>query len=125
MEIRGSMAKGNPNPSPATRFGGERGNPNGKTSETKRLEMLNAEAAMRIRARMLQAVERKLTAKDDESDDAIDDVAFAMVEAAMLKLLTDSETRGLGAPVQKVEGPGAQGQHITEVRYTVIDPTPE
>lgn len=89
--------QGNPNPSPATRFGaGNRANPNGKTSEQKRLEMLNAEAAMRIRERILRAAEARLVECSTEQ------VLEEFVEAAMLKLLKDSEDRGLGAPVQDV-----------------------
>lgn len=91
--------KGNPNPSPETRFGaGNRANPAGKTSETRRLEMQNAEAAMRIRARALHAVEAKLA--ECSTEEAIE----MLVEAAMLKLLKDSEDRGLGAPVQPMTG---------------------
>lgn len=82
-----------------TQFGQPNGNPTGKTSEQKRLEMLNAEAAMRIRARALKAVEAKLNECD--TDSAID----MLVEAAMLKLLKDSEDRGLGAPVQPHTSP--------------------
>jgi Tfp pilus assembly protein PilX len=101
---------GNPNPSPATRFGaGNRANPNGKTSEQKRLEMStaeaalrNAEAAIRIRAKLLAATEAQIaSAKPDE--------VMVMIEAAMLKLLTDSETRGLGAPVQPVDHSSTDG----------------
>lgn len=90
--------RGNPNPSPETRFqAGQRANPNGKTSEQKRLEMQNAETAMRIRARALHAVEAKLSECSTEQ-------AIAMlVEAAMLKLLKDSEDRGLGSPVQPMD----------------------
>lgn len=98
---------GNPNPSPATRFGaGNRANPNGKTSEQKRLEMTtaeaalrNAEAAIRIRERILRAAEARMVELSTE------EVLSEFVEAAMLKLLTDSETRGLGAPVQPLSGP--------------------
>lgn len=97
------MAQGNPNPSPATRFGGPKGNPQGKTSETARLEILNAQAAMRIRARILAAAEAKLT------ECSTDDVLAQYVETAMLKLLTDSETRGLGAPVQPVDHSSTDG----------------
>ena len=90
--------KGNPNPSPETRFGaGNRANPAGKTSETRRLEMQNAEAAMRIRAKLLSATEAKL-------NELSTDEAMALIEAAMLKLLKDSEDRGLGAPVQPMTG---------------------
>lgn len=81
-----------------TRFGAENtGNPAGKTAEQKRLEYANAEAAMRIRARALQAVEAKL------SESSTDEAIAMLVEAAMLKLLKDSEDRGLGAPVQPLD----------------------
>lgn len=97
---------GNPNPSPKTRFQkGESGNPKGKTSVQKQLEqttaeaaLRNAEAAIRIRAKLLAATEAQL-------DKAQPDDVMVMIEAAMLKLLTDSETRGLGAPVQPLSGP--------------------
>ena len=96
---------GNPNPSPATRFQkGSVGNPKGKTSEQKKLEMntavaalRNAEAAIRIRERVLRAAEARLNELSSE------EVIAEYVEAAMLKLLTDSETRGLGAPQQAVD----------------------
>lgn len=78
-------------------FGKPEGNAPGKTSEQKRLEYENAEAAMRIRARALRAIEAKLV--ECSTDDAIS----LLVEAAMLKLLKDSEDRGLGAPVQAVD----------------------
>jgi hypothetical protein len=71
----------------------------GKTSEQKRLELANAEAAMRIRARALHAVEAKLN--ESSTDEAIK----MLVEAAMLKLLKDSEDRGLGSPVQPISNP--------------------
>jgi len=76
---------------------GEVRNPGGKSSEQATLERRNAEAAMRIRARALQAVEAKLN--ECSTEDAIE----MLVEAAMLKLLKDSEDRGLGAPVQAVD----------------------
>lgn len=77
---------------------GQSGNPKGKTAETKRLELENAEAAMRIRARLLRATEAKL-------NELSTDEAMGLIEAAMLKLLKDSEDRGLGAPVQAVTNP--------------------
>lgn len=76
---------------------GEVANPGGKTKEQKRMEMANAEAAMRIRARALSAVEAKLS--ECSTEEAIE----MLVEAAMLKLLKDSEDRGLGAPVNAVD----------------------
>lgn len=79
------------------RFGQPEGNPNGKTSEQKRLELANAEAAMRIRAAALAAIEEKLV--DVTAQETIE----MLVDQAMLKLLKDSEDRGLGAPVQAVD----------------------
>ena len=78
---------------------GQKGNPKGKTSEQKRLELANAEAAMRIRERILRAAEARLVECSTEQ------VLEEFVEAAMLKLLKDSEDRGLGAPVQAITNP--------------------
>lgn len=88
---------------------GQVANPGGKTSEQKKLEMQNAEAAMRIRQRALQAVEAKLV------ECSTDEAVALLVEAAMLKLLKDSEDRGLGAPVQPVSNPDGS------LRPTVIE----
>ena len=91
------LAKGNPNPSPKTRFSpGISGNPGGKTGEAKRLEVMNAEAAMRIRERLLRATEARLVEMSSEE-------VMALIEPSMLKLITDSETRGLGSPMQSVD----------------------
>ena len=64
------------------------------------MEMDNAERAMRIRQRILNAAEAKL------NELGTDEVLEQYVEAAMLKLLKDSEDRGLGAPLQGVEHSG-------------------
>lgn len=86
-----------------TRFAaGVAANPNGKTSEQKRLEMRNAEAAMRIRARLLEEAENAINERSGEQ-------ALAMIEAAMLKLLKDSEDRGLGAPKAAVDHTSSDG----------------
>lgn len=94
------MARRNPNDPPKeTRFKkGQSGNPGGKTKEQKRIEIENAERAMRIRAKLLAATEAKLAAISE-------DKALEFVEAAMLKLLKDAEDRGLGAPVQAHTSP--------------------
>lgn len=90
------------------RFGQPEGNPNGKTSEQKRIELANAETAMRIRARLLNATEAKL-------NELSTDEAMKLIEAAMLKLLKDSEDRGLGAPVQDVRsGDGSMTPQVVE-----------
>lgn len=100
-----------------TRFKpGTPGNPGGKTKEQKRLEMQNAEAAMRIRARALHAVEAKLD--ECSAEQAIE----MLVEAAMLKLLKDSEDRGLGAPVQAITNPDGSLSKPTRIELVAVQP---
>lgn len=100
-------------------FGQPGGNAPGKTSEQKRLEMQNAEAAMRIRARLLHATESKL-------NELSTDQAMTLIEAAMLKLLKDSEDRGLGAPVQAVTNPdGSLKPTPTQIIFTGVEPKPD
>jgi hypothetical protein len=102
----------NPNPSPETRFQpGQSGNPGGLSSETARLIRENAESAARIRARLLQATEDSLKERDT-------DTAMELIESAMLKMLKDSEDRGLGAP-------GAvNGSHDQRKRHANANPDP-
>jgi hypothetical protein len=81
----------------------------GKTSEQKLLELRNAEAAMRIRERILRAAEARLVECSTE------EVLAEFVESAMLKLLKDSEDRGLGAPLQDIRsGDGSMTPQIVE-----------
>jgi len=84
----------NPNPNKSTRFQkGGKGNPKGKTSEQKRLELQNAEAAVAIRAKMLEALGGLLADMEPEE-------ILARMDPNSLKMLKDAEDRGLGAPVQ-------------------------
>jgi hypothetical protein len=93
------MPKGNPNPNisglkPWKK--GYSGNPDGKTSEQRRLEIQNAETAMRIRQKLLLTLDAKLEDLDDE------DKVLEFLEGHTLKLIKDAEDRGLGAPIQDV-----------------------
>jgi|SanBayMetagenome_1026888.scaffolds.fasta_scaffold04048_2 hypothetical protein len=69
---------------------GESGNPKGKTSEQRKAELRNAELATNIRTRLLEAVQATL------QDDTSTANAIARIEANILKLIKDSEDRGLG-----------------------------
>ena len=95
---------------------GQVANPGGKSSEQATLERRNAEAAMRIRARALHAVEAKL------SESSTDEAIALLVEAAMLKLLKDSEDRGLGAPVQAITNPDGSFSRPTRVELIAVKP---
>lgn len=91
------------NPPKHTQFKkGQSGNPGGMSSEQARLIRENAEAASRIRAKLLKATEETLATADPNA-------VMESIEAAMLKLLTDSETRGLGAPVQQIDNTSSDG----------------
>lgn len=90
--------RGNPNPSPETRFqAGHRANPNGKTSEQKRVEMENLELALKAKNRFLRA----LVAKQEEQ--STDEVLDGMSGADILRLIKDAEDRVSGTPKQSVD----------------------
>lgn len=89
---------------------GQSGNPGGKTSEQKQREMRNAEMATRLRERMLLAEMRKMEADPNYVPE---------IDANTLKLIKDSEDRGLGAPKQTTEVEGVQVHRIERV---VVDP---
>ena len=80
-----------------TRFGGPRGNTPGKTSLQRELEIQNAATATKIRARLLEAVQAAL--QEDTSTAA----ALERIEGNILKLLKDSEDRGLGTPQGSID----------------------
>ena len=90
---------GNPNPSPATRFQkGNLGNPKGKTSEQKKLEMKAGEIAAQIQMRMLQALDEAIAADPDK--------ALSAIAADPLRLIKDAMDREFGTAVQKAEVKG-------------------
>lgn len=91
------MPRGNPNPSPSTRIGTGNGPSPGKTSEQRKAELRNAELATNIRTRLLEAVQATL------QDDTSTANAIARIEANILKLIKDSEDRGLGQPKAAVD----------------------
>lgn len=114
MENDKPAPQGNPNPSPATRFGaGERANPQGRTSEQRKMEIANAEKATKLRAMFLDAVANSLEHVSEKE-------RAERIDAAMLKLLTDSETRGLGAPTQHVDNTSSDGSMTPAVIERVI-----
>ena len=79
---------------------GSNPNPQGKTSAQRKMEIANAEKATRIRGTLLDAV---IEATENGN------VSLDLIEAAMLKLLTDSENRGLGTPKQTVDNTSSDG----------------
>jgi len=103
MEKDKTAPQGNPNPSPSTRFGaGERANPQGRTSEQRKMEIANAEKATKLRGMLLDAATEHMDILQAQA-------RMDHIDAAFLKLLTDSETRGLGAPTQHVDSTSSDG----------------
>lgn len=92
----------NPNPSPETRFGAERGNEpkGGKTSEQRRAEYQAAEHAAFIREKMLSVIKEKIDAGEDP---------LQFIDPATLKLFKDSEDRAHGTPRQAVDHTSSDG----------------
>lgn len=104
----------NPNPSPETRFQpGQSGNPGGKSSEHKRLEMEAAEMAAKLRHAMLTSMQEKLAAGVPADE---------LMTGDALRLFKDSEDRAHGTPKATTEVTGAEGGPVAVVRYEVIDP---
>ena len=87
------MPKGNPNPSPSTRFGQPNGPRPNKTTEQKKREQKNAELATKIRGRMLRALNKLIEGKTDE------EIVTEQLTSEALKLIKDSEDRGLGTAI--------------------------
>ena len=105
----------NPNPSPETRFQpGNSGNAAGKTSAQRKRELSNAERATKLRERFLKAVEKSLDGAADSSA-----AALLAITGDMLKLLKDSEDRGLGTAKQSID----LGSDPDRPMVSRIDPT--
>jgi hypothetical protein len=83
------MPRGNPNPSPETRYGGPRGNAPRKTTEQREAEIRNAWIATDIRSRFLERLHARF------ADDAMVDAALDKLN--INALLKDTEDRGLGS----------------------------
>ena len=108
--------KGNPNPSPATRFGAPNGPTPGKTSEQRELEIKNAELATKIRAKFLNAL-HNVVAKDQ-----LDEQSLGRISGDILRLLKESEDRGLGTPKASVDLSNSDGTLQREpIQAAVLD----
>lgn len=96
------MPRGNPNPSPETRFKpGKIANPKGRTSEQRQAEVRNAWLATDIRTKLLERLQASL------EDEAV--LAEAVNNIDLLKLLKDAEERGLGSPKANLDLSNSDG----------------
>jgi hypothetical protein len=83
---------------------GQTPNPGGKTSEQRKLEIANAERATRIRGRFLEALEG-LMLEHPEKETLIEE----RLTSEVLRLLKESEDRGLGTARQSVDMTSSDG----------------
>ena len=103
------MQMANPNPSPATRFGGERGNKStgGKTSAQKSAEYAAAEKAALITDKMLSSISDKISAGQDASE---------FIDPSVLKLIKDAQDRAHGTPKQSVDVESPNGSMTPQIQ---------
>lgn len=100
-----------PTKSVETQFGGVRGNPQGATSEQRKLEIENAAIATRVRNKLMSALERAIEQTGEEDVTK----ALKLMNANAVKFIRDSEDRGLGAPKQEIHIPGVSDLGMTIV----------
>ncbi len=73
------------------------GNPQGATSAQRKAEIANAELATRLRARLLTALEGVMNEHPEKEK-----IVGELLKADVLRLIKESEDRGLGTAVQSV-----------------------
>jgi hypothetical protein len=81
-------------------FGQPEGNPPGKTSAQKKLEMENATLATQAKNRFLRALVAV------QAEQSTEQVLAGMTGADILRLIKDAEDRAHGTPTQRVESDG-------------------
>jgi hypothetical protein len=77
---------------------GQSGNPGGKTSDQRKMEIANAERATRIRGRFLEALEGLMNEHPEKET-----LIAERLTGEVLRLIKEAEDRGLGTPKQSVD----------------------
>lgn len=95
---------------------GQSGNPGGKTSEQRRKEIENAEKATFIRSALLDRIVKLI-----EEAQAIGADEGVELSGELLKLIKDSEDRGLGQPKATTEIGGIDGE-VPAITLTIVKP---
>ena len=90
--------RGNPNPSPETRFGaGVSGNPSGKTSQQKQNEYKAAELASKVTLDWMQAISNIIDSANG------DEAKIADLRSDTLNLIKEAQSRAHGTPKASVD----------------------
>lgn len=99
------MPKGNPNPSPETRFKpGQSGNPSGRSSEELKALNESARIAANLRLKVLSSLQDMMKDRELNADDL-----KLLLDGGTLKLFKDSEDRAHGTPKQSVDNTSSDG----------------
>jgi hypothetical protein len=103
------MPKGNPNPSPETRFKpGQSGNPGGKSAEHVAAERKAAEISALMRLQLLSTMQEKVAKALELPEASLKDI-LELVNGDVLRLFKDSEDRAHGTPRQAVDHTSSDG----------------
>ena len=97
-------------------FGQPEGNPQGATSEQRKMEIANAERATRIRGRFLEALEG-LMLEHPEKETLIEE----RLTSEALRLIKESEDRGLGTSKQSVDHISTDGSMTPKAAVELTD----
>ena len=108
---------------------GVSGNPGGKTSAQRKIEIQNAEMASRVRQKLLIVMEYwvdgHVTLSEEEPGLALltnPNGLLSNLSPDMLRLIKDSEERGLGKPVQPFEvAPPKTDEEINERIHDLLE----
>ena len=113
--------KGNPNPSPATRFKkGQSGNPGGKSEGQRTAEIEAARISAELRLQALSSLQ------DAVGRDKISLTNLEMIlNPATLKLFKDSEDRAHGTPKQSVDHSSEDGTMTPPGAFIIEGVEPE
>jgi hypothetical protein len=101
---------------------GQSGNPGGKTSAQRKLEVQNAEKATRIRSALL---DRLVKLVDEAEANGLEIMPEELhLSGDLLNLVKSSEDRGLGQPKSTAEIGGLDGGavKVENVRRVIVDP---
>lgn len=113
------MPKGNPNPSPSTRFGAENGNPinrSGRSSE----ELKNMHEAAKIASKLTLDALSSLQELTDGMKDTPERVKV-LLQNEVRQMIKEAQDRAHGTPKQSIDHTTA-GEPINEIRNTIVRP---
>lgn len=97
------MAKGNPNPSPETRFKpGQSGNPSGRSSEELKAHVEAAKIAAKLKLEALSCLQELVTNETDGEKLTKEDIISMLMNGDALRMFKEVEDRAYGTATQSI-----------------------